>query len=171
MFFFHVWCVHLTRCYLCLAVVCLISPALVMSPCGKGTPYYKKIVGRTEKKKKQCSVITAALLVVSSCWPSSPGTFMRLLWICSQHAGAASMLLNCCIAKSRLLGSTGFILQSRSWRKCFSLLSNKNYAIQCIISAFIVYKNIIDNNKSLKNLALWRYYVSSFFLLSVKILF
>lgn len=47
--FFQVWCVHWTRCYLCLAVVCLISPALVISPCGKGTPCYKKIVGRTEK--------------------------------------------------------------------------------------------------------------------------
>lgn len=98
--FFMALCVHLTRCYLCLVVLCSISPLLVMSPCGNGAPCYKKIVWITEK---DCPIITGASLV-SSCWPSSPGAFMRLLWICSQHAEADSMLLMCCLARSRAAG-------------------------------------------------------------------
>lgn len=62
--FFHGYvCVHLTRCYLCLVVLCSISPLLVMSPCGNGAPCYKKIVWITEK---DCPIITGASLV-SSC--------------------------------------------------------------------------------------------------------
>lgn len=91
-------------------------------------------------QKKECPIITGASLVASSCRPSSPGTFMRLLWICSQHAEAGSMLTSCCLAKIWLLESAGFIrLHTGPFLKIILYaLSNKYYAVQCIVNAFII---------------------------------
>lgn len=111
----------------------------VMSSRGNGAPSYKKLVRRPEK---ECSVITGTPLVASSCGPSSPGTFRRQLWICSQHTEAASQQLSCCLAQTRLVCWGGLapsdLTQNLSYRRYFKLPSNKNYAAQCKINAIVI---------------------------------
>jgi len=46
-------------------------------------------------------VISKSLLVVNRCYTSSPGTFMELLRICSQHENTGDMLLKCCFPNPR----------------------------------------------------------------------
>lgn len=71
----------------------------IFSCCKRSTVFVKRqLMNRT---RIDSCVISKSLLVVNRCYTSSPGTFMELLWTCSQHENMGNMLLKCCFPNPR----------------------------------------------------------------------